>query len=224
MRRLILFAKRPRKGRVKTRLAAELGRDATLALYRAFLDDQIRFLRGFAGRHQVELCLDGVPDADLGLDRLASLCVTKQGPGDLGRRLLRAFRRSRRAGARATVVIGADAPTLPRSLVDGAFRELDRGRPAVVAPADDGGYVLLGMDRPRGALLHGVPWGGSRVLAVTRRRAAAAGLGLRELAGWYDVDDLASLARLEADLARPEAARRAPATAAWLGRRACGVP
>jgi rSAM/selenodomain-associated transferase 1 len=215
MRRLVLFAKRPRRGRVKTRLRPPLTADEALGLYRAFLHDQVRFLRGFAGHCDLELRLDGPlrPGERLCPDGVR---VVVQGPGDLGRRLLRAFRGARRDGAAATVVIGADAPTLPAGLVREAFAALEGGAAATVAPAADGGYVLIGMRRPWPALFHRVPWGGPRVFAVTLARARQIEISLRQLAGWYDVDDAGTLRRLQAELRQPTARRRAPATARYL--------
>ena len=74
-----------------------------------------------------------------------------QGEGDLGQRLDRAFRRAAAEGARAAVAIGADSPTLPASIIEAAFERLDGGADAVVAPARDGGYVLIkdAVKRPR---------------------------------------------------------------------------
>jgi len=217
MRRLVLFAKRPRLGRVKTRLVPPLAAEQALELYRAFLDDQLRFLDSFAGRCQVELCLEdpepGESAVPIGGE---ALMVTPQGAGDLGQRLLRAFQRAWREGARATVVIGADAPTLPADYVTRAFRILDLGAGAVVGPAVDGGYVLLGLQRPLAELFRDVPWGTGAVCRVTVERARDVGIEIRGLDPWYDVDDREALLRLRADLAHPQAAARAPRTAGTL--------
>ena len=209
MEHLILFARRPELGRVKTRLTPPATAAQALALYEAFLADQLRFAASLAtaGR-SVEACFDG-PWAGV-----PAIVATEQGPGDLGERMARALARSRSRGARATVIIGTDAPSLPAGRVLGAFEALASGADAVIVPAEDGGYVLVGAPAPHPALFEGIPWGGSDVAEVTRRRAAEAGLRLAELEGWRDVDtwdDLAALARdLEAD------ADRAPATARVL--------
>jgi rSAM/selenodomain-associated transferase 1 len=216
---LILFAKRPRLGAVKTRLVPPLSPRQALDLYRAFLDDQIRFLREFAGPFGVEVCLDGPWDAAIGLGTPpAAIAVTEQGSGDLGRRLLRAFRRSREAENEGTIVIGADSPTLPANLVRLAFARLDDRAPAVIAPADDGGFVLLGLREPVEPVFRDVPWGGSGVFEATRANARAASVGLVTIDGWYDVDDGAGLDRLRAELRRDDGRARAPATARELAR------
>lgn len=221
MRRLLLFAKRPRLGRVKTRLVPALGPERTLALYRAFVLDQIAFLRSCADICRSEIYLDGAWPADFGAPPGADGPRPRlQGAGDLGRRLLRAFERTAAEGTPATVVIGADAPTLPRSRVLRAFELLEAGAEAVVAPALDGGYVLLGASRPLPELFHGVPWGGEDVLRTTLARVRSGRIDLRLLDPWYDVDDSGGLERLRRDLAGA-GGERAPATArglAALGR------
>ncbi len=219
MQRLVLFAKRPRLGQVKTRLAPPLRPEQALELYRAFLDDQIRFLRSFRDRCDVELCLDGPWTADAALRRsVGDLRPTRQGPGDLGRRMLRAMERASRDGSRATVLIGADSPTMPAGHIVEAFDELRRGAPGVISPADDGGFVLIGLCRPEPTLFREVPWGRPEVFEVTLERARAAGIELRQLRPWYDIDDEAGLCRLRDELSQPTGAGRAPATARVLAR------
>src|SRR3990172_3337094 len=131
--RLILFAKAPAPGRVKSRLIPALGPEGALALYEAFLDDQIRFVQSLSvPDRRVEVCTDDPWKAP----GYAAVPRTDQGPGDLGARLLRAFERSHAEGASATVIVGVDAPTLPDAHVLEAFRRLEEA-PAVVSPAED---------------------------------------------------------------------------------------
>ena len=216
MERLILFAKRPRHGQVKTRLAPALGHDAALALYAAFLADSVRLVLSLPDRPALELCLDGPWTPDLGPVPHPGLTLTEQAPGDLGQRLLRAFDRSHRGGAARTVLIGSDSPTLPPDRLSAAFGALRGGADLVVAPAEDGGYVLIGMRAPLPELFGEVPWGQAGVMEATRRRAADLGLAIAELPGLYDVDDPAGLERLREELADPEVARRACDTARVL--------
>jgi len=210
------LAKRPRLGRVKTRLVPPLRPEQALHLYRAFLDDTLRLMRDCSAGRSVELCLDGpgTPRAE-GLTPFAGLRLTQQGPGDLGERLTRAFGRSRAEGATSTVIIGADSPTLPAERITRAFELLREGAPLVLAPADDGGYVLIGLREPIEALFAGVPWGGPDVARITVEKAAASGLRPALLDAWYDVDDRHGLERLRQELHGH--AERAPATARYLG-------
>ena len=217
MEHLVLFAKVPVEGRVKTRLVPPLSGKGALRLYRAFLRDQLAMIGRLSGPSRSgEVCLDRARGRTaIPASWTAGLTVELQGPGDLGRRMLRAFTRSARGGASATVIVGADAPTLPDERVREGFRRMRGGAEAVVCPAEDGGYVLLGLRRPRPELFRKIACGPD-VFRQTRLRAREAGIRLEELEGWYDVDDAGALRRLRNDLRRPAARRRAPATAALL--------
>jgi len=210
--RLLLFAKRPRLGKVKTRLCPPLVPQQALALYRAFLEDQIRFLRSQADRREVEICYDGPVDDE----RYAELRLSDQGAGNLGERLARATERTHAEGVGAVVVIGVDSPTLPVSRVDQAFEALRGQDDCVLQPSVDGGYVLVGLRRPAPALFQGISWGSEKVFAQSCRGAHAAGLELTTLPAWYDIDDAWGLSQLRRELTTPDAERRAPATARFL--------
>jgi uncharacterized protein len=140
----------------------------------------------------------------------------EQGDGDLGVRMHRALSRAFAAGATAAAILGADAPTLPRALVEDAFARLSAGADAVIVPAHDGGYVLVGASHPLPALFEGVPWGTPLVLDATRRIAVASGLVLAETEPWSDVDVEGDLPRLGRELAADPS--RAPATVSVLAR------
>lgn len=218
MPHLLLFGKLPRLGRVKTRLVPPLSSEQALRLYRAFLDDQLAFVRSFTDRAHVAWWTDEQlqPAERSALSPLGEIDLHLQGPGDLGARMSRAFDQTCGRGSGATVIVGADTPTLPPGHVGEAFAVLERGAAAVIAPAEDGGYVLIGLNASRPDLFENVPWGGADVAAETRRRAAAIGIDLVEISPWYDVDELTSLRRLRDDLATPTGACRAPATARCL--------
>lgn len=215
--RLVLFARSPELGRVKTRLVPPLTAAEALALHLAFVEDQLRFLLGFREEGaEVALSVDGPFRPGGGLPGLlVGVELEEQGSGDLGERMHRALRRSAERGARATALVAADAPTLPADRLRGALAALDRGAHAALSPAEDGGYVLLAAREPVGALFRDIPWGGRHVLEATRRRARESRLRLFETPPWYDVDDGPSLVRL---LREPDLASRAPATARALGK------
>lgn len=198
MERLILFAKSPRLHEVKTRLAPRLTPEEALLLHEAMLADQAGFLHALSGEERsCEVCLD-----------------SQQGDGDLGARLHRALLRAFAGGAARAAVLGADAPTVPRALVEEAFARLREGADAVIVPAADGGYVLVGASHPVPAIFDGVSWGTPSVAERTRRLALAAGLVLAETAPWFDVDVESDLTRLAEELAADPS--RAPATAACI--------
>jgi rSAM/selenodomain-associated transferase 1 len=220
---LLLFAKHPRRGKVKTRLEPALGPDGALELYRALLSDALRLIASLArADRRVELCLDapGEPPAELTEPLRTIVAWTAQGAGDLGARLARAARRCAEHGAGAVVFVGADSPTLPAARIEDAFRTLRTGTPAVFAPALDGGYVLVGC-RPAhpgvlDALFDGVPWGGPRVLESTRSRLRVRALRWSELPAGSDVDEPDDLPALRRALRTASGRRAAPATARWL--------
>jgi uncharacterized protein len=211
--RVVLFARVPVRGAVKTRLTPPLTDLEALALHEAMLADQIAFVASLVrpGR-MAELCLDAPwPDDRPRPAGLAALPHTLQGDGPLGARLDRTLARGHAAGTRRIAIIGSDAPTLPARIVEEAFRRLADGADAVVTPARDGGYVLVATAARLPALFHDVPWGTGQVLEVTRRRARDAGLDLQETEEWFDVDRVEDFPALLEETAREE--RRAPKTA-----------
>jgi len=204
-----LFAKRPRLGKVKTRLCPPLEPHQALSLYRGFLTDQLDLLRRCAETYRAEVWWDGRPAAGI-LDgyKLDGLVQREQPHGDLGRRLEHAFGEH----ACPAVVIGVDSPTLGRGSIETAFETLSELRPVAMMPSVDGGYILLGLWRPDRRLFRDIPWGGPQVATATLARASEHALHVNVLPEGYDVDDEAGLRRLEADLSHPEIAARAPAT------------
>ena len=114
-----------------------------------------------------------------------------QGRGDLGERMLRALRRH--PGA---VLIGSDCPALRPADLRAAARALRGGADAVLAPAEDGGYALIGVRRAARTLFDGVDWGSARVLAQTRRRLRRLGWRWTELRTVWDVDRPEDVLRL----------------------------
>jgi rSAM/selenodomain-associated transferase 1 len=196
---ILVVARLPEHGKVKTRLASCIGADAALNLHAAFLRDTL----GLAAR--VARQIDALPVLAYTGDRLPSeeltggLPLLEQESGDLGRRQVAAHGRLFAAGAAAIVTIGSDSPTLPESRFTAALDRL-ADHDAVVDPAGDGGYTLLGVSRAVPGLLARVPWGTNGVQAALTRNALAEALRLAWLPGWYDVDNRKGLDRLERDL------------------------
>ena len=146
-----------------------------------------------------------------------------QGGGYLGARLFRAAEAAAAAGVERLVVVGADSPLLPLPVVEGAFAALTE-HDAAIAPAEDGGFVGLGLAVGRlpapaiPALFRAVPWGSDGVLAAILRNAAAAGLNLLRAPGSWDVDRPEDLARLRGELTALPAASRPRGLTAVLAR------
>ena len=198
---LVLFARVPVAGRVKTRLAPRLTDEGALRLYRAFLEDAAR-LYGAVEAWDPVLAAEPDPDAP----ELAALFPAPwrreaQRPGGLGERLAAAFAREFARGAPAAIAVGSDHPALSRRTVAEALARVGGGGAAAI-PAEDGGYcaIAFSADAPWKEALRDVPWSTAAVLDTTRRRLADCGVELSMLPAGYDVDRPEDLDRLRRDL------------------------
>lgn len=211
---LVVFARHPEPGRVKTRLAQTIGARAATELYAAFLTDlRERFATApYAVRWAVAPPDPGFADR-LGLARNE---VFLQRGSDLGERMRDAFAAMRAEGFERCAIVGSDMPHLAPETVAQALASLD-GADLVLGPAEDGGYYLIAAEGPPDVFA-GVPWGSSRVLEATLARAADRGLRVTLLESGFDVDVAADLRRLESWIAANDGARTLPATAAALAR------
>jgi len=194
--RLLIFAKAPVPGRVKTRLAGQLGARGAAELYKRLLRRTLAIARA-ARLCPVELWC--APDARHGFfadcRRDYGVRLRRQRGGDLGRRMNHALNRAL-AGKAYAVLIGGDCASLGAAELREALDHLATGREVVLGPAADGGYLLVGLRRPCPALFRGIAWSTPTVLAATRRRLDRAGLAWVELSAGWDVDTPADLRRL----------------------------
>lgn len=215
---LVVMAKAPRVGQVKTRLHPALGANASTELYRAFLADTLALARLLArNRPSVEIAFCYAPSD--GFDDFVSLDLTNvrafaQRGDDLGARLANCFLDLAAARPGPTVAIGADSPTLPWAYLAQAFDDLSTDADLVLGPTEDGGYYAVGMRTPRPQIFAGVAWSTDRVLEQTQANAVRLHLNTSRLPAWFDVDELPELERLACDLAR--GASTAEATRAVL--------
>ncbi len=198
---LLLFAREPEAGRVKTRLASSLGDEEAAMLYAAFLEDLSGSLGGPGEWRGVLLHEGAAPGPFLRRRFGASWTFRPQGEGGLGERLARAFHESAYRGAPAAAAAGSDAPALRRRDVAGAFSALS-GSDLAVAPSPDGGFSLLSVGRfvPVPELLAPVRWSSPGTLADLLSSAASLGLAVSILPEVPDVDVPEDLARLRADI------------------------
>jgi rSAM/selenodomain-associated transferase 1 len=197
----MVFARAPLAGRVKTRIARHIGDAAAANLHRALVRSAVAAARA-ARCGPVELHVT----RRHAFFRTLGVPVRLQRGADLGARMQRSLARQRRA-----IVIGADAPALVPADIARAARWLQGGAQIVLAPAEDGGYALLGARRLPSAIFCGVEWGGAEALAQTLRNAARAGLRCKLLRTVWDVDRPEDLERLRArrfSLAQRRRARR----------------
>lgn len=190
-RTVLVFAKNPEPGRVKTRLAAEIGEEEAARLYRRLGRRVVDQLRG--GDYRLVVCYDppGAGEEIVHWLDGEELDLRPQAEGELGVRLEAAFGDAFRESRRVCVV-GTDAPGVDRSLVEEAFRALDTAD-VVLGPAEDGGYYLMALSQPAPALFREIPWSTSAVLETTEARAREAGLTVARLRTLSDVDTAADL-------------------------------
>ncbi len=195
--RLLVFAKAPVPGRVKTRLARRYGKRGAATLYRRLLDQKLNLL------HRAKLCpiqLWCAPNTRHGFfnacRRNYRVDLRVQQGHDLGKRMDHALTQALKASHYA-LVIGGDSISLSNADLRLALQALEAGNDAVLGPAEDGGYVLLGLRRPCSELFKGISWGSHRVLAATRRRLQKTGLNWTELPPRWDVDRPADVRRMK---------------------------
>jgi rSAM/selenodomain-associated transferase 1 len=213
---LVIMARYPQKGMVKTRLARSIGDERTLQLYQAFLID---LAHRFAGsefnvhwaytpaqadfkRYLAEL----VPDVSQQWQ-----CFPQEGE-DFGARLHHAFRMTCPQPFRQTVLIASDSPHVSQAIIHQAQQALDEAD-VVLGPAEDGGYYLIAMREPHDVFTD-IPMSTEVVLEMTLAKARGQGLTTRLLAPLFDVDEVTELVRLAALLQQEQAL--APATAIFL--------
>jgi uncharacterized protein len=194
---IILFAKAPIAGHVKTRLQPALGAEATLKLHEAFVLDMLDKLLTLEPVADIEL------HTDIQTDEWQRPQVTSrvQTSGDLGLKMLHAL------GGRRACIVGSDAPTLPISHIEALLAS-----PADVAlgPCDDGGYYAISCRRTHPEMFRGVEWSSAQALDQTEEAARRCSLSVERGPSWFDVDRPEELDRLlrEGNLPRH--------TALWL--------
>ncbi|MFN0085747.1 MAG: TIGR04282 family arsenosugar biosynthesis glycosyltransferase [Blastocatellia bacterium] len=201
---LVIMAKAPREGEVKTRLLGVLTAEDARQLYIAFLGDTFALMEELMDERaalSLALCYTpaGEEEAFEEIEREGSLMIPQRGQA-LGERLRNCFTDLFGMGFDSVIVLGADSPTLPGELIYDAFDCLEKDEDIVLGPTADGGYYLIGMRALHPPLFENIPWSTGGVFAATTQRAAAAGLHVIELPEWYDVDTPEDLERLKQEL------------------------
>jgi rSAM/selenodomain-associated transferase 1 len=200
---LIVFAREPIAGRVKTRLIPRLGGAVAARLADAFIVDA---LTKAAAVGRCKLVIVGsapgpvhVSKYFVGLARRFGAELVDQGQGDLGRRMARVLEPY--ADPPGAVLFGTDTPSLPRGFIRQSIEDL-RHAAVVIAPALDGGYYLVGVCGAIPDIFGAIGWGGGAVLEQTLRRLRRLRISYRLGRWWYDIDRVADLDFLIADLTR----------------------
>ena len=197
---VLIFAKAPVPGAVKTRLIPVLGVEGAAQLAERLIGWCVDMAVA-AGVGPVELwCTpDAAHPAILAMAARHGVRLAVQGEGDLGERMARALAEALGRHPRA-LLIGTDCPSFELADLPQAATWLAQGQDAVFGPVEDGGYWLIGLTRPQPALFEGITWSTGGVMAATRERPRALGLRWAELPVHWDLDRPEDLARLQADL------------------------
>jgi rSAM/selenodomain-associated transferase 1 len=194
-RRLLLFTKPAREGRVKTRLIGDLTPAEAAALHAAFLEDLLDRLRGGSFDLRLAWALD--PGEPVPAGPFSGVPGVRQEGEDLGERLFRTLSAAA-AEAPAVAALGSDHPTLALEVVHDAFERLEAGADIVLGPAEDGGYYLIALRAaavvPR--LFEGIAWSTDQVFPETLARCRELGLRIELLPQAADVDTPDDLHRL----------------------------
>ena len=210
-RTLVIMAKAPRPGMVKTRLAQGLSLSAVTALYRCLLGDTVALAQSLSGVDVAILC----PASDVHdlacLTGDAVRVVAQKGEG-LAAALTSVFAHFA-AGRQRIIAFNSDSPHLPASVLENAFAALATCD-LVVGPTHDGGYYLVGATAAHPGLFGGDGMGTTNAFEALLARARTLGLSVGFTDPFYDIDVTADLTRLAAELQL--APDRAPRTAAWL--------
>lgn len=200
-RRVVVFGRLPVLGRVKSRLAASVGERRALEVHTLLLERTLAVVEA-AAPDRCEFRFDAgagpmPPEAEALPVTLAARGwrVGPQQGADLGARMAEALAAALAAGD-TPVLVGCDCPVLEAGDLVAAFAALATAD-AVFAPAEDGGYALVGMSRPLPELFDAMPWGTSAVMAATRQRLAACHASAAMLRTVWDVDVEADLRRWE---------------------------
>jgi rSAM/selenodomain-associated transferase 1 len=209
---LVIMAKAPRPGAVKTRLTPDLSPEAVTDFYCCLLYDTLALARSLADVEVAIMC----PDSDVGeLARLAgseAIVVAQKGEG-LAAGLTSVFAYFVGDHPRCTIAFNSDSPHLPASVLEAAF-EAVAAHDLVVGPTHDGGYYLVGAKSSHPTLFVGDGMGTSSALERLLSRARTLELSVGFAEPFYDVDVAGDLTRLAEELRLAPA--RAPRTAEWL--------
>jgi uncharacterized protein len=194
---VILFARTPVPGRVKSRLLPRFSPEQACALHCASTNDTAALLAETLHNAALWLFLSEAPSGNEanGLSLPSQFRCTVQEAGTLGERMGAAFERAFSSGARRVVIFGSDSPTLPRAVPPQAFEALEEPD-MVLGPADDGGYYLIGCRRFDPALFDAVEWSTAQTCVQTFANARKLGYNTTLLQSWFDLDDWSDVERL----------------------------
>lgn len=196
MKRVILvFARAPVPGETKTRLIPALGEVGAATLQQRMLERTLNITTEVENCEVQLWCTPNTIHPSFGrLEREHRCRLLLQQGNDLGERMAQAMQQAL-STYRAAIVIGTDCPELTSKDLEQAFGKLDAGNDAVIGPAADGGYYLLGLNRLEPDLFSGIDWGSDKVLAQTLARLERNGLCYHRMSIKHDLDRPEDLSR-----------------------------
>src|SRR3990170_4875312 len=195
-----IFFRFPALGKVKKRLADEIGENAALTAYESMLKATIENVSRLEGIDLYGFYEGGIIPPNHPLvkgergDYINKMPLILQKGNNLGERMCNAIHWLFDNGYQKVSLIGTDSPDLPLAFIKDAFQKLDSYK-LVIGPSEDGGYYLIGMKNPFDMLFKNIEWGSDKVLKYTVSKAHSAGISYFLLPEWYDIDDLRSLSR-----------------------------
>ena len=195
---LVIFAKAPIPGEVKTRLCPPLTPDEAATLHGSFILDMLERTKLAVAKLQLPFhrYLACAPSSELVffkiMEERQGVRLLDQVGEDLGQRMHHTFVSLFAKGYERVLLVGTDVPTLPLSVYQDALTLLGKSD-VVLGPALDGGYYLIGLTKPAEQLFTHVPWSTDQVLAVTQQHAKTLGLSVSLTTTWRDVDTIVDL-------------------------------
>jgi rSAM/selenodomain-associated transferase 1 len=197
VRRLIILVKAPRLGKVKTRLARDLGGEGALLAYKQMTGALISNL--FTLKEVQILYSPADARAEIHQWLQPGWNASPQAEGDLGERLVAAFENAFSKGCAKVLIIGSDCPYVTREDIDRSW-ELLESSDLVLGPTLDGGYWLIGLRKSEPDLFRDIPWSTNAVLGETIKRAKAMGLKVSLMRNLEDIDTVKEWERFENSL------------------------
>ncbi len=211
-RSIIIMAKVPSAGNVKTRLQPHFSPEKCAALAEAFLPDAVSKAKKVCENVILSYSPPGEINALRKLLPSQSIFIEQTG-SNLGERMFNAFKFAFEQNSDSIVMIGTDSPTFPADFIEQAFEFLELETDAVLGGAEDGGFYLIGSRVLRQEIFENVAWSSAKTFEQVFENIHKLNLHLREVPGWYDVDTKEDFEKLREELLCNEnARRRAPKT------------
>ncbi len=192
-KRLVIFVKNPVNGEVKTRLAATVGNDKALSVYRKLLEITAKETEGVNADNLVSYS-KSVVEGDSFDDQLFKKSIQKK--GGLGEKMKHAFESGFKMGFDRMVLIGSDCPSISKSLIEEAFNRLS-DTDCVIGPSHDGGYYLIGLSRFIPEIFDDIEWSTSAVFSSTTKKLEEIKASYSQLKMLNDIDDESDLKKSE---------------------------